>query len=167
MPINFTNGTLQSVTDGTSTDLLQVPSNFSNPNWPAFHAYRDAGHITADATTIVFNGTRYNNGSYYDTSTGIFTAPVDGTYWFHVYSMDYLGTTHYVNRYLRLRYNNTASVATELRIYTSSPGAYRSHRTGGWVYKMSAGDNIRVITQNADVYGTSYVYLYFDGALLG
>jgi len=31
---------------------------------------------------------------------------------------------------------------------------------------MDAGDTMRVITINATMYGTSYVYLYFDGALI-
>ena len=62
--------------------------------------------------------------------------------------------------------NNTRNVENELRVYTSSPGAYRSHRTGGNLYNMDAGDTMKVITINATMYGSSYVYLYFDGALM-
>ena len=167
MGINLTNGTIESVADGTIENLLKFPANFSNPDWPAFHAYRDDGHISSPSTTtVVFNGTRLNNGSHYDTSTGIFTAPIDGIYWFHCYSMDYNGGAQLVNKYFGMVKNNTRNVENELRCYTSSSGAFRAHRTGGNLYNMDAGDTMRVITINATMYGTSYVYLYFDGALI-
>lgn len=164
MPINLENGALQTVSEG-STEIFNIPNNYKFPNWPAFHAYRDAGHISS-TSLIVFNGTRLNNGGHYSVSTGLFTAPIDGTYWFHVWSMDLSGSTQYTNDYLRLQRNASTSDANELRVYTSAAQSSRSHRAGGIVRRLNSGDTMRVYNQNAQIYGTSYVYLYFCGCLL-
>jgi len=60
------------------------------PNQPAFSAYRDAGSVAGNNTTppvIVFNATLVNTGSFYSTSTGRFTAPVAGVYYFSFMGM--------------------------------------------------------------------------------
>jgi len=46
---------------------------------PSFSAYRDAGHVSSN-NIVVFNGTRFNQGSNYNTSNGRFTAPITGKY---------------------------------------------------------------------------------------
>lgn len=164
MAINLENGTLQTITED-NTDIFNIPNNYKFPDWPAFHAYRDAGHITSSGL-IIFNGTRLNNGGHYSASTGLFTAPIDGTYWFHVWSMDYSGSTQYTNDYIELQRNASNADADELRVYTSAAQATRSHRAGGIVRRLNSGDNMRVYNQSAQIYGTSYVYLYFSGCLI-
>jgi hypothetical protein len=165
MAINFTNGTVDTITEG-STEIFRMPNNYQFPNWPAFHAFRDAGHVGQSSQTVVFDGTRLNNGGHYSTSTGIFTAPISGTYWFHCWSMDNSGSTQYTNDYYEIRRNNSRSDQNSLRVYTSAAQATRSHRAGGWIRRLNGGDNVRVFNINAAMYGTSYVYLYFSGCLL-
>jgi hypothetical protein len=144
---------------------VAVPSQFFMPNKPAFHAYRDAGHVAA-ATQIIFNGTRLNNGNHFSTSTGKFTAPVSGPYWFFFWGMDANGSTTYNNQYVRMQRNDSAT--NELRIYTSTNSTARTQVSGGMVYRMNAGDNMRIFNQNrTSIYGTSYVYCYFTGCYLG
>jgi hypothetical protein len=46
---------------------------------PSFSAYRDAGHVSSN-NIVVFNATRFNQGSNYNTSNGRFTAPITGKY---------------------------------------------------------------------------------------
>ncbi len=54
------------------------------PNLPMFYAYTPGGPNTTSTGPVVFNTTRVNNGSYYNTSNGRFTVPVAGTYVFVV-----------------------------------------------------------------------------------
>lgn len=165
MAINLSSGVLQTITEG-DYDLLNIPNNYKMSDIPAFHAYRSAGHISGTAGQVIFNGTRVNNGNHYSTTTGYFTAPIDGVYWFHCWSMDHLGSTQYVNDYYRLQRNNGTADADELRVYTSAAQATRSHRCGGKVQYMDAGDTMRIYNQNANMYGTSYVYLHWHGYLM-
>ena len=164
MAIDFRGGQLVNNTVGTK-DVLDIDEKFSPDGvTPAFFAYRDAGHVASPAQ-IIFNGTRLNNGGHYNTTTGFFTAPYAGAYWFHVWTMDNSGSTQYTNDYIRLQKNSVAN--GELRIYTSQNGAYRAHRSGGQLFTMVAGDTMRVFNQSAQVYGTNSVYCYFCGVYVG
>ncbi|XP_053408386.1 complement C1q and tumor necrosis factor-related protein 9A-like isoform X5 [Mercenaria mercenaria] len=67
--------------------------------WPSVAFY--AHHVTEtnlakDNQIIVFDSALTNEGSGYDTSTGIFTAPVDGMYQFTVHICTYYGKYSYI-----------------------------------------------------------------------
>lgn len=168
MPINFSQGTIQAFTE-TNNNRIQFPQNTRFKDWPAFHAYKNDGHSSDQASPypdIIFNGTYVNNGGDYNTTNGRYTAPIAGYYWFYVWSMDYLGTTQYTNDYIRIQRNSSTADVNSLRIYTSSDGAYRSYRAGGFIQYMAAGDYCSVNRVNATLYGTSSVYLHFSGCLI-
>lgn len=58
----------------THDGYVQTPKN------PYFRAYHNA---SSDMNgVVIWNSTQNNNGSVYDTSTGVFTAPIAGFYWF-------------------------------------------------------------------------------------
>lgn len=163
MAINLAGGVLQE--EDWNGTRVTVPQAFFMPNRPAFHAFRDAGHV-GTSTQIIFNGTRLNRGNHYNTSTGFFTAPIAGPYWFFFWGMDANGSTTYNNTYVRLQRNSSGT--NELRIYTSTNGATRTQISGGMVYRLGAGDTMRVFNQNRpSIFGTSFVYCYFTGCYLG
>jgi len=68
---------------GTSAvkDQRWVSGCIKQRDLPAFYAYINTTSSTTSAT-IPFNTTVFNNGSHFNTSTGIFTAPIDGYYIF-------------------------------------------------------------------------------------
>lgn len=144
---------------------VEIPSAFYMPDTPAFHAYRDAGHVAA-GSQIVFNGTRLNRGNHFNTSTGVFTAPIAGPYWFFFWGMDTNSGVTYNNMYVAMRRNSSTS--DELRIYTSTNSTVRTQVSGGQVFRLAAGDTMEVdnVTRTS-MYGTSYVYCYFAGCFLG
>lgn len=55
-----------------------------HPTQPRFLADRNGNLAYTPANAVVFNRTYYNVGSHYNASTGLFQAPVGGTYWFQV-----------------------------------------------------------------------------------
>ncbi len=59
--------------------------NVTKPNNPYVNAYRNGNvaNVIGGSLwyTVVFNAERYDTGSDYSTSTGLFTAPVDGRYY--------------------------------------------------------------------------------------
>lgn len=57
-----------------------TPLQIRNPI--KFSAYRAAAGSVANTATVVYDTKVYDTGNNYSTSTGEFTAPVDGFYWF-------------------------------------------------------------------------------------
>ena len=72
-------------TSGVSALSIDANGRVSKPNIPVFYAYRlgaaDASENNKIFTTE-FNSTMINNGGYYSGTTGRFTAPYAGTYFF-------------------------------------------------------------------------------------
>lgn len=167
MAIILNSGTIQTITEGSS-ELLHIPNNYTLPYVPVFSAARDAGHILGTAGRVIFDNVYVNNGNDYSNTTGLYTAPIDGIYWFEVWTMDENSNTQYVNDYLRLVRNSNYSSGNgdELRIYTSSETTDRRHRSGGMIHKMSAGDTMEVYNSTAHIYATSAYYNRFEGYLM-
>lgn len=64
--------------------VVTTAGAITQPLQPAFSAYRttDVNNVTGDGTTytVALNGTKYNIGGHFSTSTFKFTAPVTGIY---------------------------------------------------------------------------------------
>ncbi|XP_053408383.1 uncharacterized protein LOC123559718 isoform X1 [Mercenaria mercenaria] len=117
---NFTNdmenerNSLSELKDFFKNTFEELRTNFTNSmenernslselkeklTWPSVAFY--AHHVTEtnlakDNQIIVFDSALTNEGSGYDTSTGIFTAPVDGMYQFTVHICTYYGKYSYI-----------------------------------------------------------------------
>jgi hypothetical protein len=138
------------------------------PNQPAFDAvYTTPGGATATTTQyteIVFNVANTNVGSYYSTSTGRFTAPVAGTYFFSMFGMS--DVTNVV--WYEIRKNGSLITYTH-NPYTSVSGP--AFRISGCsvILSLAVGDYVSAFTggTTAGLYGGGNNHNGFCGYLIG
>lgn len=67
-----------------TSSVAFVPISFTGYAETQFLATIDAQMLTPVPDPILFNETRINPGGHFDTSTGIYTVPLDGVYQFYV-----------------------------------------------------------------------------------
>ena len=92
----------------------------TKPNQPAFSTYGTAGNVSfsTEAVITAWNTMIFNEGNHFDTSTGKFTAPVNGKYFFR--AQLYMQNSTGVCR-LRL-YKNTRVAVYHYYNVNMSPG---------------------------------------------
>ena len=136
----------------------------THPKQPSFNAY--GPQVTSGDNTIIFGSERHDTGGDYNTSTGIFTAPVAGVYQFHVYILMDPGNNEYGRVLFRI--NNTGSSMEQYGdnlTYQAGQPAYFGLGLSLVLY-MAANDNIRVHNSGQwYTYGSSYGA--FSGHLIG
>ncbi len=158
-------GSIKFQTSGSSySDKLVIDTNghVTMPKQPAFMIGKSDAHVTS-VGTVVFQNVFFNEGSHYNTSNGIFTAPVTGFYLFHAF----------------LLLTNNLSLADYYWSFTynGSPVAYcyqnnlvankHLHYSNAIVYKMNANDTMQVYNHNANWYGIAGQHGQFHGYLIG
>jgi len=139
---------------------ISSAGHITTPNQPSFRAYSPP--ITLSGNTIIWASTAHNITSSFSTSTGLFTAPVAGTYYFsHSTLVRYVSP--YYARVVWILNGSTAMINGDN--LTDMPGpSYVSVGLSISVY-MSANDTIGVANSGAETYGPGYGH--FSGHLLG
>ena len=133
------------------------PSGTVNmPYQPAFTAYKSTTSSTAASNLIVYDATYLNNGNHYNTSTGQFTAPIDGMYQFTSVSLSLGGGALQT----RIRQNGTQMLYAE----NTRSDLYGQCVNSG-ILNLSAGDTVDVQVTAGSDYGNKYSY--FSGHLIG
>ncbi|CAG0889756.1 unnamed protein product [Darwinula stevensoni] len=121
-----------------------------------FDAYRTS--TWTSISTMQFQGTEVNIGDAMAPSSGIFTAPLDGIYAFHIHFWTDTETT------VTLRKNEETKAATHANdVY----GAEDAQTPGQSVLlQLSAGDKVTVYLNDGEVLSNSNRYTHFVGYLL-
>ena len=153
-------------TNGTTAAEISSGGILTAPKVPAFSARISSTHSTS-GTTVVFDTEDSDNGSDYDTSTGIFTAPVAGMYSFttrgaRIYndpSGDY---------YLAIQKNGT----NQIQFLNTHVTNYFSWTGGSYVLDLAVGDEVKVQwwcagSGNKRLYASGVNSAFFTGHLLG
>ena len=156
-------------TNGNTAVSIDTSRRVTIPNQPAFNAYSPA--VTGNGTIVVWGSTRLNTGSCYSTTTGIFTAPIAGNYFFTFNSLMKAN-----NDYVRLEFR-VNGVADTAYGDTLAGGSYASGNgwSYGWSYISVGMSIILPLAQNdtvsvynagpCETYGAAYGT--FSGYLLG
>ena len=164
-------------TDYTPVERMKISKAgvVTMPYQPAFHAYGVSQGSYASNSYWVFPSTILNRGSHYNTSTGIFTAPVAGVYQFTFSNLGGTGTTVY--RYFLYINNSQTQQGPPLQLRMDkggTSGAYGTNFSRVAVVNLAANDTVRIF-YSSDTSETSYPntndatneYSVFMGHLLG
>lgn len=126
----------------------------TNGAQPAFYAYNSAGatNVTGDSTayTVVFDTAVINQGSYYNTGTSLFTAPITGLYFFAT-SIDYNNiAAGHTTAQLSVQVTGTSSSGS--LISYNNPAAIKGGgstvvQSASLLIKMTSADTAKVVLQ--------------------
>lgn len=170
----YTDGTGDTTIDPVLRMTIDSLGRVTMPNQPAFHVGVNANQTLGSGSTVIFQQQFENRGSHYNTSNGIFTAPVTGFYSFtyrllHEAVSNGFAVDSYISKnngasaghaFLSQRYKYQAD-------YTGHTG-YLSESSSGMFY-LAANDTVRVKyggAQNSIIHNNQN-WSYFCGHLVG
>jgi hypothetical protein len=164
--VNANNGinaatTLSLQTGGVNRMSIDSSGRITLPYQPGFASTRAGAPVTS-AGNVVYDTVFFNTGNHYNSSTGVFTAPISGKYLFSFHGMSNNAATGW----LELRRNGT-------RVYGINP--YNEHAFTNPSYKhvsvtavvdCAANDQINVYCQTT-MYSGGNNHNNFFGQLVG
>ena len=136
------------------------------PQQPSFAAYRNASDYTVNAgDKFIFNTTRHNVGSHFDTSNSRFNAPVAGSYQINFFTI-YRGNVS--SAYVRLYKNGSRLYGGDIHFTHTSLGSNWDNVSFSQVVYLSQGDYLEIYNGMSGniVYHGNHWQL-FSGWLLG
>ena len=155
--------TIQDATNSTTAMSIDSSGRVTtSTNRPAFMARRTSTQSTG---TVVFDTVMLNQGSHYDNSTGIFTAPIAGLYSF---SFNVLSDNDGSDSYFSTSLYKNGSGYARVQNRTEDDNDFGSSMSV--IASLSASNTVQVVQHTVNVYGTTSSddnYTWFCGYLIG
>jgi len=137
-------GTLNDAgTAGTERMSIDSAGRVTMPYQPAFLATCNTGNVSA-TNDIVFNSVITNIGGHYNSSTGVFTAPVAGMYQFN-----HVGLSMNTGSSLTIAFKINATITQWM--YSNGATDYRNACFSTAVY-LSANDTVKLTVTTGTLY---------------
>ena len=170
--MSFATGSTNGHTNATERLRIDSSGNVTKPSHCCFQAVVNSGTHPTSGSYIVFGAVDVNIGNNYNSSNGIFTAPVAGVYLFHISAIAHNNTTTVYRYFLRINNGNTGSGNdAHLRLdMTNDDNDYGPNASYTYYKYMNANDTARVYWYTDIGSGTSYSnadYMKFAGHLVG
>ena len=163
---NAKNGKVTLITSpaSTSTQYEGLTQNelghITTPQQPVFHVQLE-GHKNADQNPLKFTDIRVNNGSHYNSSTGRFTAPTAGMYFFFMEGIKNSNLNVVTRVYIQ---KNGSYIYDSYHLRIQEEGYYADGCTN-WIVSLAANDYITVRLQAGGLHAGEYTH--FGGYLIG
>jgi hypothetical protein len=152
-------GNLQFVQNATRRMTIDTGGRVLIPSIPAFSVY--AANLSTQSGNLTYNSTNHNNGGHMNTSTGLFTAPVAGYYYFNYHG--FVDQNLSGNTTITFQKNGSQIPS---RIYNDENGAaYGPGISLSVVTFLAVNDNVRVNVTGAGMHGNDNSF--FKGFLIG
>lgn len=152
---NTSAGFLEKMRIDNSTGSVTMPYQ------PTFFVRKTNGGAMAPVNPVLFNDVVTNIGSYYNASTGRFTAPVAGSYYF--ISSGHMETTNNLARALKF-YKNGGEVSYA---YALNATGSRGIIMNVAILTLAANDYITIGTETSDIWAGDSSGINFTGFLIG
>jgi hypothetical protein len=141
---------------------IDSSGRITTPLNPAFHA--TSSNAPSVGAEWIFNGVTFNRGDRYNASSGRFTAPVTGVYYFYVFGLPAYADVSDIRIALRV---NNAGYAGDRFIITKNFASWQTIR-GESVMSLTAGDWVSPwIEGSSQPWYTDGGYTGFGGYLIG
>jgi hypothetical protein len=129
---------------GAGRFLVNDNGQVLTPKQPAFMAYGNGNSIIdSNGTYIIYPSVHLNRGGHYNASTGVFTVPVSGVYFFS-WSMIGNNTNDIYRWYLRINDSNFLGDFHLRQDTTETGDAYAQNGNRSTMVNLNAGDTVRI-----------------------
>ena len=148
--------------DSTPDFFINRRGYTGTPRHPRFRAWRNVSNWSVSANEeMIWNNTEYNIGTCYSTSTGRFTAPVDGFYSFRFYSITY---KHSTNDAVYVKINGNRQKGGDTHFSTHGTNWENVGWTG--IFSLTAGQYVSVFNGGSAVTYHGDNWSAFEGYLV-